>query len=153
MTDIVKRYNTYFVINKFNGVTKMTTQSPFKLDCEADSFLNPARNLNPCYKLQHWYYLRENWFLKPVAVAGRIMELCVARSHKRLFSERFWGTNSLVFFCTETALLYAFNDLITFRLLGACATCSSSNLSESRNQNWFLPLLSDCFSLFSSPLC
>lgn len=57
----------------------------------------------------------------------------------------FWGTNSLVFFCTETALLQAVNDLIPFRLLGVCVTFSSSSLSESHNQNWFLPLLSNCF--------
>lgn len=45
----------------------------------------------------------------------------------------------------ETALLYAVNDLIPFRLLGVCVIFSSSSLSESRNQNWFLPLLLNCF--------
>lgn len=45
----------------------------------------------------------------------------------------------------ETALLYAVNDLIPFRLLGVCVTFSSSSLSESCNQNWFLPLLLNCF--------
>lgn len=54
-------------------------------------------------------------------------------------------TNSLVFFCTETVLLCAVNDLIPFRLLGVCVTCSSRSLSDSRYQNWFLLLLSNCF--------
>lgn len=61
----------------------------------------------------------------------------------------FWGTNSLVSSCLETALFYAVNDLIPFRFLGVCVTCSSS-LSESRNQNWFLALVSNCFVFISS---
>lgn len=57
----------------------------------------------------------------------------------------FWRTNNLVFFCTKTAFLYAVNDLIPFRLLGVWVTLSRSSLPESCNQNWFLPLLSNCF--------